>query len=96
MTKDNAKDYLPLVEALARGERIQILHKGIWMDLPNPDFCCDVNEYRIKPEPLECWVTFYDESFNKGFGGAYLSEDQAKRGACEHLKRIIHMREVED
>ena len=49
---------------------------------------------RIKPEPIECWVTFYPERNAYGkFGAAYntkeMAEINASIGGC-----IIHMREV--
>lgn len=52
MTKDNAKDFLPLVQALAEGKTIQ--HYGecghTWEDCDNLYFDDDVNTYRIKPK----------------------------------------------
>lgn len=68
MTKENAKNFLPLVQALAEGKTIQ--HYGecrhTWEDCDNPHFDDDVNTYRIKPEVeyipfetleelIECW-----------------------------------------
>ena len=51
MNKDTAKDYLPLVQALADGKTIQSNHNGEWFDLPSPSFCDPISLYRIKPEP---------------------------------------------
>lgn len=59
MTKDNARDYLPLVQALAEGKVIQI---NTGSERGWHDFQCDVsfdlppNHYRIKPEPRVWWV----------------------------------------
>ena len=57
MNKDNAKDYLPLVQALAEGKTIQYnsLDTG-WMEPIDISFSRTPENYRIKPEPLECWV----------------------------------------
>lgn len=55
MNKENAKDYLPLVQALADGKTIQSIHNGEWFDLPNPSFNGAANLYRIKPEPKKGW-----------------------------------------
>ncbi|WP_395009805.1 hypothetical protein [Undibacterium sp.] len=59
MNKDNAKDYLPLVQALAEGKTIQLLDKDLggkkWADLESPDFAWHVSFYRIKPEPKKAW-----------------------------------------
>lgn len=63
MNKDNAKEFLPLVQALADGKTIQFNIRGKgqepdWEDLTNPHFPGDPDHYRVKPEPLEfdCWV----------------------------------------
>ena len=64
MNKDNAKDYLPLVQALADGKTIQLKveslenPEGVWKDWENPKFDREVSAYRIKPEPMEfeIWI----------------------------------------
>lgn len=58
MNKQNAKDYLPLVQALADGKTIQLAgYENNWSDLDYPDFRAAPNKYRIKPEPhpAESW-----------------------------------------
>lgn len=56
MNKDNAKDYLPLVQALAEGKTIQYkLDYDGWSDIACPNFDEEANNYRIKPEPKKCW-----------------------------------------
>lgn len=60
MNKDTAKDYLPLVQALAEGKTIQLLDKDLggtkWVDLESPEFAWHVSFYRIKPEPKNGWI----------------------------------------
>jgi hypothetical protein len=53
MTKENAKDYLPLVQALADGKEIQNCSSdgSLWYSLKNFDFTMPPSNYRIKPEP---------------------------------------------
>lgn len=59
MNKDNAKNYLPLVQALADGKVIQVLvADDTWEDLNSPAFTRPARCYRIKPEPREVWITF--------------------------------------
>jgi hypothetical protein len=57
MNKDNAKDYLPLVQALADGKTIQIRgedHK--WKDMMDVAFLYSVDHYRIaEPKPVVDW-----------------------------------------
>ena len=65
MNRKQAKDMLPIIQALAEGKHIQLKDKtGNWMDI---DFInvelCNPNVYRIKSEPVyrpfnntkECW-----------------------------------------
>lgn len=58
MNKESAKDYLPLVQALADGKTLQSNASGEWKDVDDPGFGNPVTMYRIKPEPREVWVTF--------------------------------------
>ena len=66
MNRQEAKDMLPFIQALAEGKPIQLKDRiGNWMDI---DFInvelCNPNVYRIKPEPKyrpfanaeECWA----------------------------------------
>lgn len=59
MTKENAKYYLPLVQALADGKTIQCKGWNRWLDYdPNEpvEFDDKPENYRIKPEPkLRPW-----------------------------------------
>jgi hypothetical protein len=60
MNKDNAKNYLPLVQALADGKIIQFLTlQGVYVDSRNPDFSAPASDYRIKPEPMVVWLNEY-------------------------------------
>ena len=63
MTREEAKNLLPIIQAFAEGKTIQILNKGEWVDLYDTDFKSSIDKYRIKPEPKyrpfksqeECW-----------------------------------------
>lgn len=63
MTREQAKELLPIMQAFAEGKIIQVLDEGEWFDLREPDFKKSTNRYRIKPEPKyrpfksqeECW-----------------------------------------
>lgn len=65
MNKDNAKDYLPLVQALAEGEVIQFnsntWHESHWIDVERLLDSNPAQSYRIKPEPREIWVNRYPD-----------------------------------
>lgn len=56
MNKDTAKDYLPLLQALAEGKTIQwVSDGGVWVDPSSSDkelfFTHAPSRYRIKSEP---------------------------------------------
>lgn len=89
MNRDNAKDYLPLVQALAEGKVIQLQYgNGTWHKVEDPSFDLPVDQYRIKPEPREIWVAI--DRDNDGSYMAYLKEDNAKRSGYP----VVRYREV--
>lgn len=55
MNKNNAAEFIYLVQALSEGKTIQVLHpsRKEWENVENPEFCYSPEEYRIKPEPIE-------------------------------------------
>ena len=68
MNEDNAKDYLPLVQALAEGKVIQsrMFSADPWRDCHHPDFTMEISNYRIKPEPREKWFIQYKSGSESG------------------------------
>ena len=63
MTREEAKELLPIIQAWAEGKTIQFLINGEWEDIDQSDFACGPDKYRIQPEseyrPFktkeECW-----------------------------------------
>lgn len=64
MTREEAKELLPVIKAYAEGKTVQIKNKiGRWADLYEPNWDFSPDKYRIKPEPKyrpfktkeECW-----------------------------------------
>lgn len=63
MTREEAKQMLPVIQAWAEGKNIQFLSDGEWHDINQADFTCYPDKYRIKPEQKyrpfksqeECW-----------------------------------------
>lgn len=63
MTREEAKELLPIIQAWADGKIIQVREKGRWVELCIDDFTRSPDMYRIKPEPKyrpfktqeECW-----------------------------------------
>lgn len=64
MNKDNAKEYLPLVQALADGKTIQFKSyiSSEWLDASTPTFTEPAFMYRIKPEPIELYLWYHVQS----------------------------------
>lgn len=86
MNKENAKDFLPLVQALADGKTIQIVDPfGVWVDITCTEFAAPVNKYRIKPEPRE-WTIIFGNN-----GKPYLAEDCRKdvQGQSIRVREIL-------
>lgn len=64
MTKEQAKELLPIITAFAEGKTIEVKDDdGKWTEIPYPVFRNIPEKYRIKPEPecrpfknaKECW-----------------------------------------
>ena len=74
MNREKAKALLPIIEAFANGETIQLLYpNGKWYDIGTEDkldFSCFVDEYRIKPKPR----TFYGIIYRNGSITLFSSE----------------------
>ena len=64
MTREEAKELLPIIQAFAEGKTIEVLHpNGGWTESDKVYFNLPSNHYRIKEEPKyrpfksqeECW-----------------------------------------
>lgn len=61
MNAKNAHQYLPLIQALADGKKLQIAYTSdpnAWYDAEEINFIWDLSLYRIKPEPrtFDVWI----------------------------------------
>ena len=62
MTREEAKELLPIIQAFADGKTIQVWYNDTWQDEEYPSFV-ELNLFRIKPETKyrpfrnveECW-----------------------------------------
>lgn len=94
MNKDNARDYLPLVQALAEGKVIQ--YRGPvtdrWADCTHPDFSADPDQYRIKPEPRDVWINRFPDGHD---GLTWYETEEAAHRAYGRVGAIqVRYREV--
>lgn len=96
MDKHSAKDFLPLVQALAEGKTIQCRRApgGAWYDTPTVSFDGDPKNYRIKPEPAVLWVLYDKQNRLRGtFEGA---EDAAAYSGYVTDCRVVKFVEYKD
>lgn len=94
MNASNAKDYLPLVQALAEGRVIQMFSGGKWISLPGESevFIDPCITYRIKPEPREIFVIRYKGGSESG---PFSDKEAAECFALhDHEYSIVCYREV--
>jgi hypothetical protein len=63
-----------------------------WRDIESPVWDFQSSDYRIKPEPLECWVNVYEHGTNTVFESKVMAEAAAQSYA---LRVAVHMKEVE-
>lgn len=81
MNASNAKDYLPLVKALADGKVIQMLEgHGYWVDMAEISSEVEACLYRIKPKPREIWVNEWADGKR-----IFDSHDDASLHAMQYL-----------
>ena len=65
MTRDDAKQLLPIIAAYAEGKKIQLHCADQWDDISDPEFNAGVSKYRIKPETMK--VRVYREKEGRQF-----------------------------
>ena len=91
MTKEEAKELLPIIAAFAEGETIEVKGSyGEWVETISPDFGNGPKNYRIKSKPRyrpffnneECW-----QEIQKHQPLGWL--DEPKTQYSEHSRQII-------
>ncbi len=96
MNRENARDYLPLVQALAEGKVIQghMAYSGRWEDISGDiRFDGPASNYRIKPEPREIWVNRH-EGGDLGYN-FYASKEAADHGIRPGWKPVCFREVIE-
>ena len=59
MNRKRAKELLPIIQAYANGEDIQIKASDKWLTWDSYSFT-GIGEYRIKPSPREFWLCWHN------------------------------------
>lgn len=93
MNKDNAKAFLPLVQALAEGKKLEWRRdNGRWEEVSTLSDRWPASYYRIKPEPREIWYNRYETGIESG---PYRSKEKAIERAHHEYKMVqVCYREV--
>lgn len=98
MTREQAKELLPIIQAFIEGEKIQYRnYYDEWMDIKENEevnFISSPSNYRIKPEPKcrpfksqeECWSEMLK---HKPFGWLKSIKKQEK----EHIGRVFEVKD---
>lgn len=63
MTREEAKQKLPIIQAYAEGKEVEMFINNRWVNAESPGFIMELKNYRIKSEPKyrpfktkeECW-----------------------------------------
>jgi hypothetical protein len=96
MNKQNAHQYLPLVQALSEGKTIQRSISDQWIDGENFDFSFPPESYRIKPEPREWTGKIIDTRWSCKGVGEFSICFRGDMGSIPELNEIIRIREILD
>ena len=93
MTRERAKELLPIITEYADGKTVQWFWNGLgWRDADGASFDGEGVKWRIKPEPLECWVNVH----RPGNIYAHRTKEEADKGESDSRVRCVRMREVEE
>jgi hypothetical protein len=97
ISKNNAAEYIPLLQAMSEGKQLQIRTKdGCWSDAPvYLAFNAGPEYYRIKPpEPRRFWVNVYDKTKSLQRAG-YAYDSRKEADAASNGNRIDCVEVVE-
>lgn len=92
MTRNQAKDMLPIIQAYADGKTIQVNDDGDtnYMDVKNPTFTARPERYRIKPEPREVKMWVHDDrplSICLNYAVGYVSPNE--QGTVKLFREVL-------
>lgn len=100
ITKDNAKLFLPLLQALADGKEVQ-LNVGSssaprWQTYSTLDFTACPEHYRIKPEPRRIFLNVYADQLDDWSNCLHGTREKADKdqSPCRSRRECIEFVEV--
>lgn len=96
MTREQAKELLPLIQAYADGAEVQYNHgtesNPQWTDIKLPVFTDYPSDYRIKPKPREFWLV---QNTGGSWCGSFYAVEQLNANG-EPFPNQIRVREILD
>ena len=90
--------HVEIIKQWADGAEIQYYsdYTDTWEAVDRPCFF-EADVYRVKPQLVECWITYYPQSpFEWQIGSGYTTKEEAEKAAVYWKGVVVHMREVED
>ena len=60
MNREETKKAIAVMQAYVDGKQIEAAQEGSEWRASLPIWDWGPNEYRVKPEPIECWVTIFN------------------------------------
>lgn len=91
MTREQAKELLPIITAFVEGKIIQVYTTNGWKTTDDPAFDSTFSLFRIKPEPREFWLI--DNHITEPLTVLYSEPNEYFRNDHPHCE-IIHVIEV--
>jgi len=93
VTPEVAKEMIPILEAIVRGEEVERRCEGEnWEPQCGAMILNDSWEFRIKPSLREFWINVYREAGHSHT--VHHSKELAVKFADSHVRRTIKVREV--
>ena len=86
MTREQAKELIPVMQAYADGKPLQLLDGGKWRDIDEPVFWPHIH-YRVRPEPRDYWIAHYKDGTVRVYGSEF-SVDHTDLVECVHVREI--------
>jgi hypothetical protein len=96
MTKEQAEKFLPVLEAFAKGEKVQYL-EGNWKEVETVDLQKNPEKYRIKPKGVEIRVALFKSKLTKTpFSRSYENLDGIHKDNVEKDATFVRWLYVEE
>lgn len=93
MNRERARELLPIIEAFANGEEIQVNSDVLgWTSYTELSFNERAEDYRIKPKPREFWISNFPEGDSRSNHRTVYDG----KGPPHRSTQWIKVREIED